>query len=159
MTNTQTIALKETALQDLKWVFKTFQEDLEALPEEAFDKQFGGKARTVSDLVHEVVLVQDHVRLTITRQDLFDWPEGWITAPEDLRTKDAVMNHFTRSADEFIEAVNGFSEDQMTDEVKSDDKMVTPYSRCRYIYWHAGYHSGQLNYVQTLLGDDGWHWK
>lgn len=30
--------------------------------------------------------------------------------------------------------------------------------RCRFIALHVWYHSGQLNFIQTLLGDDDWHW-
>lgn len=158
MTITQSISLKETCLGELKWVFKTFREDLEALPEEAFDKQFGGKVRTVADFVHEVVLVHDHIRLKLTGQEAFDWPEGWVTAPEDLRAKDAVLKDFNRSAEAFLDAINGFSEEQMTEPIQTGEKTITPFDRCLFVYWHAGYHSGQLNYIQTLLGDDGWHW-
>jgi hypothetical protein len=26
------------------------------------------------------------------------------------------------------------------------------------VVWHTMYHSGQLNFIQTLWGDDAFHW-
>jgi hypothetical protein len=159
MTNATMIDIKQTALQSLEWAFKSFGQDLEALPEEAFDKHFGGKARTVADFVHEVVVVNEHIRLTIAGEELFEFPSGWITAPEDLRTKRAVIASFKASGDKFMDTVKSFTQDQMLEPIQSDDKTTNRFERCRFVSWHNGYHSGQLNYVQTLLGDDGWHWS
>ena len=158
MTNATAIDVKKIALGSLEWGFKTLREDLEGLPEEAFDQHFGGKARTVADFMREVVLVNDHIRLTITGEPLFDWPEGWITAPEGERSKEVVCGSFNRSADAFLEAIRGFSEDQMMEPIQSEGKTTNRFERCRFVAWHAGYHSGQVNFIQTLLGDDGWHW-
>ncbi len=38
-----------------------FLQDLEALPESAFEASFGGVTRTIPDIVYEVNLVNDHV--------------------------------------------------------------------------------------------------
>jgi len=150
--------LKQISLNSLGWGLKTFRQDLDALPPEAFEKKFGGKARTVADYVYEVNLVNDHIRLTITNQDLFPFSEGWLYAPEGQRSKEEVIGAFDQSSEKFVEAINGFTEDQMLEPIKSDDEETTRAERCRFVCWHLAYHSGQINYVQTLLGDDGWHW-
>ena len=132
----------------LRWNFKSFRQDLEALPPEAFDKCFGGKARTVADFVHETNLVNDHIRLTVAGEELFDFPDGWIYAPENLRSKDAVLAAFDASAASFLETMSGFSAEQMAETIMSDDKPTTRSERCRFVTWHLGYHSGQLKPIR-----------
>lgn len=149
---------KSIALSSLKWTIKSFLQDLQALPEEAFDKKFGPKTRTVADIVHEVNLVNDHIGLTIRGEELWDWPEGWIYAPEGQRTKEAVIAAYEKSSLQILDTVENFTEEQMLETILSDGDETTRFERCRFMAWHLGYHSGQLNYIQTLLGDDAWHW-
>ncbi len=153
------IDLKETTVNSVEWGFQSFGEDLDALPEEAFDRHFGGKARTVADFVHEVILVNNRERMIITGQKPFDFPSGWVTAPEDQRTKATVCAAFRKSAGEFLAAVKSMSHDELVGEVATGRGPSTRLGCCRFVAWHAGYHGGQLNYVQTLLGDDQWHWS
>jgi hypothetical protein len=149
---------KEMAMASLKSAFGMFLKDLEALPEEGFDRCFGGKARTVADIVHEVNMVNDHIGLTIRGEDLFPWPEGWITAPEEQRTKATVIEAFKTSSERIVATVQDFSEEQMAEPITTEHGETNRYERCRFMALHAWYHSGQLNFIQTLLGDDGWHW-
>ena len=135
-----------------------FLADLKALPEDAFDKCFGGKARTVADIVHEVNLVNDHIGLTIRGEELFEWPEGWVTAPKNQRTKESVIAAFEASSKRILETVEGFTQEEMEAPITSDGRETNRFERCRFMALHVWYHSGQLNFIQTLLGDDGWHW-
>jgi len=150
---------KTIALNGLKGAFKIFRQDLEALPEEAICQSFGPKVRTVADLVYEVNLVNDHVGLTIRGEDLFDWPEGWIKAPESLNSKEAVLEAFKASSEKIIATVENFSEAQMEETISDGEGGTTNrFERCRFMTLHVWYHSGQLNFIQTLIGDDAWHW-
>jgi hypothetical protein len=147
------------AARGLKRACSIFRQDLEALPEEAFGKQFGGKSRTVADIVYEVNLVNDHVGLTMREEELFDWPEGWIKAPVELNTKEAALAAFDESSCRIMETVEGFSNDQWNAPLETDDGVTDRFERCRFMTLHLWYHSGQLNFIQTLMGDDAWHWK
>ncbi len=151
--------VKPIALNSLKWTCKCFLQDLQALPEEAFDKKFSPQARTVADIVHEVNLVNDHIGLTIRGEELWDWPDGWIYAPENQRTKESVIAAYEKSSQHILDTVEGFSEEQMMEPIMSDGKETNRFERCRFMSWHLGYHSGQLNFIQTLFGDDAWHWN
>ncbi len=154
----EAIDLAEAAVKDLKGSFRMLLLDLENLPEAAFDQKFGGKTRTVADIVHEVNLVNDHVGLTIRGEELFDWPEGWITAPEGQKSKEGVITAFKTSSDRIMEMVQGFAPVDMARKVTTDRGETTVMERCRFMALHAWYHSGQLNFIQTLNGDDGWYW-
>lgn len=143
----------------VKSAFKIVRDDLEALPADAFDKKFGEKTRTVADIVYEINLVNDHIGLTIRNEELFPWPEGgWITAPEDFRAKETVVAAFSQSSERFIQTVEGFSEEQFLEPIMSDDRETNRFERCRFVAVHLWYHCGQLNFIQTILGDDEWHW-
>jgi len=137
-----------------------FTKDLNALPESVFDRKLGGTARTVADIVYEVNLVNDHVGLTIRGEELFPWPDGgWITAPEHLRTKDVVLESFRDSSAKIIATARGFSEAELDESVVTEQGEKTRRERIRFLTLHLWYHCGQLNFIQTLLGDGEWHWK
>jgi hypothetical protein len=137
-----------------------FLKDLRALPEDAFDKSFGPKVRTLADIVYEVNLVNDHVGMVIRGEEPFVWPDGgWIKAPEGFGGKQAVIDAFTKSSDKAVATAEGFSPDEMDGKIQTEDGETTRAERCRFMTLHLWYHLGQLNFVQTLLGDDEWHWK
>jgi hypothetical protein len=143
----------------LKNSYHLLSKDLEYLPEEAFNRSFGPACRTVADIIYELNMVNDHVGLTIRGEERFPWPEGWIKAPADFRTKEAVIAAFTQSIERFIATAEGFSEEDMLVLIPDGDGGETNrFERCRFVALHNWYHSGQLNFVQTLLGDDAFHW-
>ncbi len=151
--------LKATALQTLESAFGLFAKDLTALPEEAFDRTFGGTSRTVADLVHEVNIVNDHIGQTMREENPPEWAvEGWVKAPGELRTKTEAIAAFVNSSQRFIDTVKLFPDDSMETVVPTEQGESTRYKRCQFVALHVWYHSGQLNYIQTLLGDDEWHW-
>lgn len=149
---------REVALKGLQSATGMFLKDLEALPTEAFNHCFGGKSRTVADIVHEVNLVNEHIRQSMLGEPGFDWPDGWIKAPADLQEKDVVIARYKETCDQLIASVEGFSEEQFAEKMTTERGDTDRSERCRFISLHLWYHSGQLNFIQTLLGDDDWHW-
>jgi uncharacterized damage-inducible protein DinB len=152
--------LKSAAVNGLSGACTMFLQDLQALPEDVFDKKFGDKVRTIADIVYEVNLVNDHIGMVLRGEEPFTWPEGaWIYAPEDFRTKDAVIAGFEKSSQKIIETVKAFSEEELEGTVQTEHGERTRYQRVQFMCLHNWYHSGQLNFIQTMLGDDAWHWK
>ena len=147
---------KRLAVDGLKSACRTMRQDLDALPEEAFDRKFGPKTRTVADLVYETTLVNDHVGMVMREEEPFDWPEGgWITAPEALRSKAEVIAAFAHSAELICRTAESFAPEAFVSPLVTDEGETTRFERCRFMTLHLWYHSGQFNYIQTLLGDDG----
>lgn len=144
----------------LKSAFSIFLQDLNAMPEEVFTKNFGGTSRTIADIVYEINMVNDHVGMVIRGEKPFDWPEGgWIAAPEDFSAKEAIIQSFKSSSDKFVATIEGFSEGQMDEPITTESGETSRAERCRFVALHTWYHSGQLNFMQTLLGDTKWHWS
>ena len=150
---------KTIAVNMLKGSYHLLSKDLEALPEEAFTQSFGPACRTVADLIYEVNMVNDHVGLTIRGEELFAWPEGWIHAPADFQTKEVVTAAFKLSMERFIATAEGFSEEELLAPYQEDGEETNRYERCRFVALHNWYHSGQLNFIQTLRGDSAFHWS
>lgn len=150
--------VKTIAANGLKRACSIFLQDLQALPEEAFTKTFGGAARTVPDIVQDVILVNDHVGLTVRGEELFDWPDGWIKAPPEMNSKAATIAAFERSSKQIIETVDLYTAEQLEEPLQTEDGDTNRFERFRFITLHLWYHSGQLNFIQTLLGDAEWHW-
>jgi len=159
-THESKIDTKKVALGGLKGAFGIFLKDLNALPDEAFENNFGGKTRTVADIVYEVNLVNDHVGMVMRGEEPFIWPEGgWITAPKEFTTKAVIVKAFEDSSQKILATVEAFEPGEIEAPLETEDGITDRFERCRFMTLHVWYHSGQLNYVQTLLGDDGWHWK
>ena len=148
------------AAQELKIACRNFRQDLEALPESAFGQPFGPVARTVADIVYEVDLVNDHVGMVIREEESFPWPEElWIKAPEGFEGKATMLKAFAVSSERIVATVAAFSFEELDAPLETDEGMTTRAERSRFMTLHLWYHRGQLNFVQTLLGDDAWHWK
>jgi uncharacterized damage-inducible protein DinB len=152
--------IQKVAVNGIRNACTLFGKDLAALPEDAYDKSFGPSTRTVADIVYEVNLVNDHVGMVIRGEEPFEWPdEGWIKAPEDFRTKEVVVQAFEKSSAKIIATIESFSPEQLIEPIQTDQGETTRFQRCQFVMLHLWYHSGQINYVQTILGDDVWHWQ
>jgi uncharacterized damage-inducible protein DinB len=152
--------LKSVAVNGLKSSSGVFLQDLQALPEEAFSQSFGGATRTVADIVYEVNLVNDHIGMVLRGEEPFPWPDGgWIKAPEDFRSKAVVVEAFEKSSQRILATVEALSAEQLAETVQTERGETTRFQRCQFMAVHMWYHSGQLNFIQTLRGDDNWHWS
>ena len=154
------IDLKQSTVSGIQSACKVFAQDLEAIPAEAFTQSFGPKTRTIADIVYEFNLVNDHVGMVIRGEEPFVWPEGgWIKAPIELNSKEAIVESFQQSSAKVIQTAEDISLEELETTVSDDHGTSTKLDRFRFIMLHLWYHSGQLNFIQTLLGDDEWHWK
>ncbi len=152
--------LTTSVAKGLQGAFGLFLKDLEALPEEAFNKIFGPATRTVADIVFEVNMVNDHVGMVVRGEDAFPWPEdGWIKAPDDFRTKEAVIAGFKSSSEKALATASSLTQEELQTTVKTEQGDRTKEERFRFMAVHVWYHSGQLNFIQTLLGDAEFHWN
>lgn len=156
-----TMDLVKTANQNLEQVCTMFRQDLDALPEEAFTQGFGGTTRTVADIVTEVNDVNDYFGAKLRGEEPPAWnlDDGWVRAPEGFNKKADVIAAFVQSTDRLKSTVAGFSAEVLDSPIPGDTNGRTYYSRVSFLVSHLMYHSGQLNYIQTLLGDSEWHWK
>lgn len=135
-----------------------YAKDLEAMTGEMLAFK-SGKSRSGFDLTYEVVALHRLVIAGATGTTLpRSRPEGWMTAPESYASKEVAIADFKASIEELMEAVRGASPERL-DAIVESPLGPLPVSRLVGIVpMHIMYHSGQLNYIQTLHGDDELHW-
>ena len=150
---------KDKTLGSVTRVFRFFEQDIENLPEEVFVKSLGGKARTVADIAYEVRLTNERLCRDLLRQPSTDMPSGWAVAPEELHSKEATLRSFQASAEAVVQILEGMSVEEIEEVVPGVLGEASRADHCRSMTVHLFYHSGQLNFIQTLLGDGDIHWS
>ena len=150
---------KEKTLHSINRTFRAFSQDLEALPDDTFPRSLGGKARTVADVVYEVNLTNDWLRLNLLGEPVLNRPNAWVTAPEEARTKETAIASFQVSSEQVIHLVEQMALEELEGIIQTELGEMTRAELCRSMTVHLWYHSGQLNYIQTLLGDAESHWS
>lgn len=152
--------LLESATRSFDQISGMFLKDLDALPQDAFTRHFGGKARTVADIVFEVNDVNDYFGASLRGEKTPEWDmdRGWLRAPEDFNKKEDVIAAFKASTSRLKDTIASFTSEQLDTPIPGEPNGRTYYSRIMFLGMHMMYHSGQLNFAQTILGDDEWHW-
>ena len=133
--------------------------DLNAMPEEMLGFT-SGKARSGFDFTSEVISVNKLV-IGATKGVAFptERPEGWQRAPEASKSKEAIIGEFTASIEAVLKALREAPAERL-EEIVETPLGAMPVARLAAIVpGHLMYHSGQLNYIQTLHGDDEFHWS
>lgn len=155
------MASNASLLEQFSRARQAFQKDLNALPAEAFSQNFGGKSRSAADIVWEVIAANDWMTAKLQGLDSGAPPnsEGWMRAPEDKQDKETLIGELGASLDRMEAAMASATEDQLAEPSGSQEGAWPKGEFCRLAGVHLWYHSGQINYIQTILGDEEWHWK
>lgn len=137
-------------------------DDLTAMTDKQLAKAYGGCARTGYDLAYEVAFHNGRLLSVLKGEEpaAFSFADGWISAPEPFRSKDAALAHFAETNDNVVAAIDAASDEQLA--------TVQPAlpggnnSLAHAVAFHAKhmlYHDAQLNFCQTLDGDGAVHWN
>lgn len=156
---TMTPSVKSDINESLKSGSQLLYKDISAMNDEMLANCPGGKARCGFDLLFEIATV-NRMFAGIMRGDENEAPrpDGWLVAPSGYRSKDVALKDVTDSVNELLAVVDSLSEDQLARPLETPLGTM-PVSRLATMMGnHMMYHSGQLNYIQTIHGDDAFHW-
>jgi len=78
---------------------------------------------------------------------------SWRASTKELKEAAQAEKLVERVHQEFVAAVKGLSDKDLAREVELPWGKETVASAVGGNFWHVTYHQGQLNYIQTLLGD------
>lgn len=138
---------------------RTFQADIAALPDERLAEGCGGKSRCAYDFAFELSgMYRGLAALLSAGSGEIPAPQGWLRAPEAFQTRSTATQAFDEALDEFLAALRGYRGDILSDEFASPVGSFTPLAMANLVVWHTMYHSGQINYIQTIDGDEAFHW-
>lgn len=152
-------SLKEYLTTRLKTHAKMYVEDLEASDEAILGAALGGSARTPYDFTYEVVVVNRRVSMRMKGEDPGILPQdGWIKAPAEFCSKAVAVKEFRESADDVIAQFEKEPEGQIERVIPLPKGETSPLDLVTLSVHHWNYHDAQINYVQSLSGDEKVHW-
>jgi hypothetical protein len=151
----------ESAVKGIEYAVSFYTKDLEAMSEDQILSCAGGDARKPVDFTYEVALVNNRVTARLTNIDPPTMPqsEGWITAPEELCSKDAIIAFFKDTSDKLLAAAQGVSEEDGHTLVGPEGRQEPKFAMANFAVMHTMYHDAQLNFIQSLNGDSAIHWN
>lgn len=151
---------KAFAIEQVTDAKNRYLQDFSAIPDEALDTSPGGAARTPCHFTYEIICVNKRLATRLRGEDPGPFSaEVWRETPEAYRNRAGASQGFASSMDEFISALEGTPEDEMFREIQTPGGTTSPYDLALFCATHVNYHDGQLNYIQSLLGDTKFHWE
>ncbi|HRJ26303.1 MAG TPA: DinB family protein [Fimbriimonadaceae bacterium] len=139
---------------------QSFAKDLKAIPEEHLGASPSGIARAPIDFTYEVAVVNRRIANRIGGGENPPWPfEGWVTAPEEFRDRDKALAELDESVQAVVAALDAFPAEKLSEEVETPNGPYTVAGLADMVGTHMAYHDGQLNYLQSLYGDNNIHWQ
>ncbi|HAY14075.1 MAG TPA: hypothetical protein PLB31_08750 [Fimbriimonadaceae bacterium] len=147
-------------LERLGFTRHLFGADIKAMSHEDLSANCGGASRCGYDFLYELVgFFSLFAGLLTSGPSAIDGPQGeWVRAPQEFMDKDSAMKSLNEAADHFSAAIQNYKGDLFNDVFPSPVGPFTPLSMANLAVSHLMYHSGQLNYIQTVRGDVAFHW-
>jgi hypothetical protein len=135
-----------------------------AVPEDKRDWVPMGAARTVMSQMQEIATIKDFILPALTTYEFPPVNDAtraqWMEQRNKLSTLDMCILAAKSGAQELAEAIRKVPEEKL------DQKIMMPFGGgiektiaevIAMPYWNLCYHEGQINYIQTLLGDREMH--
>lgn len=136
-----------------------YVKDFEAIAEEDLARSPGGTARSPFDFTYEVVVVNKRIAARLRRETPPPLQrEGWMTAPEEFKSKQGALQAFSASVNEVLAAWDHVSPSHVDDAIETPSGHTTALEMASLCASHLTYHDAQLNYFQSLQGDSEMHW-
>ena len=137
-----------------------YTKDVKAIPEDKWHATHGGCTKSASELTADAIGMLDWTTEAL-KGNVVEVTESYVGGPlkEACATKEGTVAKLASSSAAFSVALAGASDEALNSMVTPPWKMDAPlYILANIAVSHLWYHDGQLNYIQSLLGDDQVHW-
>lgn len=158
--NNQTFDPRRDVLERLAFARQLFGADVQSMSSDDLAANCGGQSRCGYDFIFEMVgFYETFAGLLQTGPSDIEGPQGgWVRAPKEFCEKNSAVMAINAAADKFAQTIENYSGDFVSDVFPSPVGPFTPLGMANLAVWHTMYHSGQLNYIQTIRGDIDFHW-
>lgn len=158
--NNQTFDPRKDVLERLAFARQLFGADIHAMSSDDLAASGGGQSRCGYDFIFEMVgFYETFAGLLVSGPSDIEGPQGgWVRAPKEFCNKNSAVAAMNAAGEIFIQAIERYSGDFVSDLFASPVGPFTPLGMANLAVWHTMYHSGQLNYIQTIRGDVAFHW-
>lgn len=154
-------AMKMELIRFTRQVQDFLTRDLRALPSEQHNTSPGGCAKSALFMIAESAMVNGYAADWLARGAIDQIPSDNRKAHlKSFDTEEKVLEYLNAQTDRLIAAIENFDAVAL---IETRPKGFfggpsTPHADAQFAAIHMMYHVGQLNYIQTLLGDDKIHW-
>ncbi|MBL8048019.1 MAG: hypothetical protein JNJ45_05000 [Chthonomonas sp.] len=158
--NNQAFDPRKDVVERLAFARQLFGADIHAMSSDDLAATCGGQSRCGYDFIFEMVGFFDTFGGLLKNgpSDIEGPQGGWVRAPKEFCDKASAVAAMNASADNFTEAILAYTGDFVADVFPSPVGPFTPLGMANLAVWHTMYHSGQLNYIQTVRGDVAFNW-
>lgn len=159
MTTTQIPALAK-ASENVGRAAGLLLTDIDVMSEADLATNGGGKSRCPYDLICELTGMFNRFSDQLEGNEVPppDFNAGWPKAPEDFKSKATAVAAFRSASERFRKALESYAGDPAEERFPFIRGSMSALDLADLARGHTLYHSGQLNYLQTMLGDDEFHW-
>ena len=129
-----------------------------AMPEEKRNWRPLGAGRAVNELLLECILVNLKWAATLRNRDYTRVSsEVAVSLHAVVGASQELTEYLCRSTTELIDAIESVDNDELAEVIETPFGMYSLADCCLIAYWNSVYHEGQINYIQTLYGDQARH--
>lgn len=133
--------------------------DINAIPDDKLDWSPGGCARSAKSITTEVVGMCKYAAALCRGEEPQMTEDSLAEAVGNLDTKAKMVEAFSAACQDLSASLTSASPDVLNKVVTPPWQMDAPvYMIAQIMVSHIWYHDGQLNYIQSLLGDEKVHW-
>lgn len=136
--------------------------DINAIPEDQWTASHGGCTRPANELTADAITLLVWCTAMLTGDSETAENKTYNVMSDlaaEIATKEAAIAKFTAVTQAFAAAVGSASDEQLNAVITPPWQMPAPLIMiCNIAVSHIWYHDGQLNYIQSLLGDGEVHW-
>lgn len=138
-----------------------YTKDIKAIPDDKWDATFGGCSKSANVATCDTLAMLDWTTEALKGNMVEIDEESYVTdaVKAACATKEGACAYLASSTAAFAGALNAASDEALNTVVTPPWKMPAPlFILANIAVSHVWYHDGQLNYIQTLLGDEKVHW-
>ena len=123
---------------------------VEAMPEDKLDWKPSETARSTREILGEVATITGQTAQAMIDVKFDMTGEGGGEKPTDLVELEKVHRE---GVELYKKAIKGFPEAELATEMDLPWGKMSWLDVITYVYWNTEYHWGQINYIQTMYGD------
>ena len=136
------------------------KKDIRAIPDDQWNATHGGCSKSASSAIADTIGMLDWTTEAL-KGNVAEVEGSYISEQlkSDCSTKDGASAKLDATAQAFAAALGSATDESLNAIVTPPWKMDAPlFMLAQIAVSHVWYHDGQLNYIQSLLGDGEVHW-
>ncbi len=126
-----------------------------AVPEDKLDWKPAEGSRTIRQVFTEAVMMPAYVARALNSKSVPPYEE--MAAAYAKMSVEELVAQLDKNAEDYFAAINKFPESEYEEEFHAPWGVWSYFETMSYPYWNMMWHTGQINYIQTMYGDQNFY--